>query len=352
MIADGRLERLERLPIAIHNQEALQTAEVGWALIRRAEDARTGDPAVVLALSLAAEAVADHLSDAAAHELRLRAQAEQANAYRIRGTLGPARKALAGVFQARELEALPATTLGEIYNLHGHLLYDAMETEEACAAFLRALHLRRRTPGADADRVDLAGALIQAKRFREAQRHLTPALRRLQEEAPRRPRVLGAGYATAVRLFVEWAGAQTGPTRRRAMLDHAEHALRVARDYLRDHRFDRWAVILEWIVGRGNLKAGSPDVAVPVLDACVDAFLELGDTASAAAAAVDLGEAHLARGELAPVRDLATACLPIFRAADLPGDILRTFELLREAEEVRVARQILRRAAKRRLHLR
>jgi tetratricopeptide (TPR) repeat protein len=351
MIADGRLERLERLPIAIHNQEALQTAEVGWALIGHAVEARTGDPAVVLALAVAAEAVADHLPDTAAHELRLRAQAEQGNALRIQGEMPKARRLLGKVVRQAEEEGegLPAGLRAEIYSCHGFLLQDDLHFGEACTAHFRALELARQSPAlADEIKVYLSTALAHAERFREAIRYLTPALKRLQEESPQRPRVLAAAYVTSVQLFAAWSSAPgVGPTRQHLMLERADLALGTARSYLDAQGFDRWRLSLEWGVALCNLDAGRHQIAGPMLDQVLDAYLRRGDSVSAAAVAVDLGQAYLAGGELAAVRELAASCLPIFQAAELPGDTLRTFDLLRKAEERRVARRNFRRHNKR-----
>jgi hypothetical protein len=331
----GHGRRLERLAMTVGNLEGqLDAADLTRALLRRAEQARAGDHRVYLAWAEAVAAAATQVSGPEAERLRVLALAELGNARRLNERFQAAQQCFRQI--GERLEALSPGDRAEILHLHGALLTDLTKPQEAAALVQRACDLTRGTPRAEKYLIQLSVYLVYCRSFRQAQTALRRALDSLTEDLWSKE-MLGAAYGGGVKLYTEWARETASPARRREYLNRARAAAGAARLFVSG----RQAVELDWMVARGMMAADERDEAGELLDDVVRRFQRLELHAAAAEASIDLTEVYLRDGEAERARDLASACLVMFQAAELPAEMLAALRQLADAGELRAARAVL-----------
>lgn len=329
---DGELTDVDARIEALLSGRKIEKASVFWTwglcerLLERSWDLRQKDPAQMVVLAEKAVEVALHVDDLKygaqnVADLRARAWAGLANAYRISDQLSQAEQAFRNAFEARLRGTLSPLLQARLAELSASLLCDQRQFPEAFQLldFARQIY---RDHGAfhEAGRATIQKG-IHSGRNGDPEHGIDLIARGLRWiERKRDPKLVFQSLHTILLFRVERAEFKT-----------ARRQIWEMRPLYELHGESLLQLKLRGIEGKVFAGLGEMDRAVRAFQQAKEMFLEKGMNYDAALISFDLATVWLRQGKRAEVRELLQEMLDTFRARYIAREAIATFVMLRDA---------------------
>lgn len=350
-------ERLETLAaekgiaqaaLTARNKRGYEGPGAVMALVDLAVRERLRDPEASHHWADAAAYLAERdLKDEPTHQpLRARAWAEKGNAQRLREGFYDARSTLR---KAEDLLGKEDRSVfsGEVFSLLGSLETSVHCIDEALLYIDKALESFRSA------KLGLSELLIKRAHLRIhkgdlalAVKDLAAVVRASLQRTEYDSKELLAGCHNALYAVAEIALTTHDKSEREQALHHLGAAIYRLLPLYQLVEAPGWQVRRLWLQGRMHLAAGELFAAGEVLEHATSEFLQLDQTATAAVVSLDLTLVLARKGDLARLRETASAACAIFESTGLEPDLWASVRVLQDCDRAAEAEALILEALK------